>query len=293
MYLYVIYGKAVLEGEGVMDISNEKRVLQEVINIAPYIPLFIDEPVSVAVTNKEAFIFNQPCEEIPVQSTLGEPFPAGSTPGMVISSGERIRREVPPHVYGVPFMSYAIPLWEDGEVVGCLMIAKSIEKIKGVKDAISTLSEEIEQVVGVVNAITDEIQVVSENNQEIYGMMTKLLEETEKMNGILAVIDKLSNSSKMLGLNASIEAARAGQAGKGFAVVASEIERMSNNTTQSAKEIGSMLKGVDDQVNNVSEKSKATSDSVSQQAAALQEIAATIENLSANIKVIETYVQQL
>lgn len=293
MYLYVIYGKAVLEGEGVMDISNEKRVLQEVINIAPYIPLFIDEPVSVAVTNKEAFIFNQPCEEIPVQSTLGEPFPAGSTPRMVISSGERIRREVPPHVYGVPFMSYAIPLWEDGEVVGCLMIAKSIEKIKGVKDAISTLSEEIEQVVGVVNAITDEIQVVSENNQEIYGMMTKLLEETEKMNGILAVIDKLSNSSKMLGLNASIEAARAGQAGKGFAVVASEIERMSNNTTQSAKEIGSMLKGVDDQVNNVSEKSKATSDSVSQQAAALQEIAATIENLSANIKVIETYVQQL
>lgn len=276
-----------------MDISNEKRVLQEVINIAPYIPLFIDEPVSVAVTNKEAFIFNQPCEEIPVQSTLGEPFPAGSTPGMVISSRERIRREVPPHVYGVPFMSYAIPLWEDGEVVGCLMIAKSIEKIKGVKDAISTLSEEIEQVVGVVNAITDEIQVVSENNQEIYGMMTKLLEETEKMNGILAVINKLSNSSKMLGLNASIEAARAGQAGKGFAVVASEIERMSNNTTQSAKEIGSMLKGVDDQVNNVSEKSKATSDSVSQQAAALQEIAATIENLSANIKVIETYVQQL
>ena len=276
-----------------MDISNEKGILQDVINAAPYIPLFIDEPVSVAVTNTETFIFNQPCAEIPVACNLGEPFPAGSTPGLVISSRERTRREVPAHVYGVPFMSYAIPLWEDGAVVGCLMIAKSIEKIKGVKDAISTLSEEIEQVVEVVNAITDEIQVVSENNQEIYGMMTKLLEETEKMNGILAVINKLSNSSKMLGLNASIEAARAGQAGKGFAVVASEIERMSNNTTQSAKEIGSMLKGVDDQVNNVSEKSKATSDSVSQQAAALQEIAATIENLSANIKVIETYVQQL
>ena len=276
-----------------MDISNEKRILQDVINVAPYIPLFIDEPVSVAVTNTETFIYNQPCAEIPVACDLGEPFPAGSTPSMVISSRERTRREVPAHVYGVPFMSYAIPLWEDGVVVGCLMIAKSIEKIKGVKDAISTLSEEVEQVVEAVNDITDEIQVVSENNQEIYGMMTRLLEETDKMNGILAVINKLSNSSKMLGLNASIEAARAGQAGKGFAVVASEIERMSNNTTQSAKEIGSMLRGVDEQVNNVSDKSKATSDSVSQQAAALQEIAATIENLSANIKVIETYVKQL
>ena len=276
-----------------MDISNEKRILQDIINVAPYIPLFIDEPVSVAVTNTEAFIYNQPCDEIPVVCNLGEPFPAGSTPGMVVASRERTRREVPPHVYGVPFMSYAIPLWEDGEVVGCLMIAKSIEKIKGVKDAITTLAAEIEQVVDVVNAITDEIQVVSENNQEIYGMMTRLLDETAKMNGILAVINKISNSSKMLGLNASIEAARAGQAGKGFAVVAGEIERMSNNTTQSAKEIGSMLSGVDEQVNNVSEKSKATSDSVSQQAAALQEIAATIENLSANIKVIESYVKQL
>lgn len=276
-----------------MDISNEKRILQDIINAAPYIPLFIDEPVSVAVTNTEAFIYNQPCEEIPVTCTLGEPFPAGSTPGMVIASGERTRREVPPHVYGVPFMSYAIPLWEDGEVVGCLMIAKSIEKIKGVKDAIVTLSAEMEQVSEAVSGITAEIQTVSENNQEIYGMMTKLLEETEKMNGILAVINKLSNSSKMLGLNASIEAARAGTAGKGFAVVAGEIERMSNSTTQSAKEISTMLTGVDEQVNDVSDKSKATSDSIIQQAAALEEIAATMDTLNTNIKVIESYVKQL
>ena len=276
-----------------MDVSNEKAILQDIINVAPYIPLFIDEPVSVAVTNREAFIYNQPCEEIPVQSTLGEPFPAGSTPGMVIASGERTRREVPPHVYGVPFMSYAIPLWEDGEVVGCLMIAKSIEKIKGVKDAIATLSAEMEQVAEAVSGITAEIQNVSENNQEIYSMMTKLLEETEKMNGILAVINKLSNSSKMLGLNASIEAARAGTAGKGFAVVAGEIERMSNSTTQSAKEISTMLSGVDEQVNDVSDKSKSTSDSIIQQAAALEEISATMDTLNANIKVIESYVKQL
>ncbi len=276
-----------------MDISNEKAILRHFIDIAPYIPLFIDEPVSVAVTNTEAFIYNQPCEEIPVVCNLGEPFPAGSTPGMVIAARERTRREVPPHVYGVPFMSYAIPLWEDGEVVGCLMIAKSIEKIKGVKDAIATLSAEIEQVAEAVSGITAEIQNVSENNQEIYGMMTKLLEETAKMNGILAVINKISNSSKMLGLNASIEAARAGTAGRGFSVVAGEIERMSNNTTQSAKEISSMLGGVDEQVNNVSEKSKATSDSIIQQAAALEEISATMDTLNTNIKVIESYVKQL
>ena len=62
-----------------MDISNEKAILRHFVDIAPYIPLFIDEPVSVAVTNTEAFIYNQPCDEIPVVCNLGEPFPAGST----------------------------------------------------------------------------------------------------------------------------------------------------------------------------------------------------------------------
>jgi len=40
-----------------VDISQESPVLQAIIKVAPYIPMFIDEPVSVAVTNKIGFIF--------------------------------------------------------------------------------------------------------------------------------------------------------------------------------------------------------------------------------------------
>lgn len=276
-----------------MDITNESPVLQAIIKVAPYIPMFIDEPVSVAVTNKIGFIFNQPCKEIPLSSPLGEPFPEGSTPLLVMQSGERTVREVPAKVYGIPFKSYAIPLREDGEVVGCLMIAKSIETIRSVKDAISSLSEEVEQVMEAVNEITDGVQVASENNQTVFGLMDNLLTETRKMNEILAVINKFSNSTKILGLNASIEAARAGTAGKGFSVVAQEIERLSGNTTESAREIGAMVGGIELQVNDISEKSKETTDAFTQQAASLQEIAATIENLNSNVKVIESYINRL
>ena len=276
-----------------MDISNESPVLQAIIKVAPYIPMFIDEPVSVAVTNTESFIYNQPCEAIPVACNLGAPFPEGSTPLLVMQSGELTVREVPAKVYGVPFKSYAIPLRENGEVAGCLMIAKSIETIRSVKDAITSLSDEIEQVMEAVNEITDGVQVASENNQTVFGLMGNLLEETQKMNEILAVINKFSNSTKILGLNASIEAARAGTAGKGFSVVAHEIERLSGNTTESAREIGTMLGGIELQVNDISEKSRETTDAFTQQAASLQEIAATIQNLNANVKVIESYIKQL
>ena len=276
-----------------MDISNESPILQAIVKVAPYIPLFIDEPVSVAVTNTYGFIFNQPCEAIPLSCELGAPFPEGSTPLLVIQSGERTVREVPAKVYGVPFKSYAIPLREGDEVVGCLMIAKSIETIKSVKDAITSLSEEIGQVVTAVNEITEGVQLASGNNQMVFGLMGSLLDETKKMNDILAVINKFSNSTKILGLNASIEAARAGTAGKGFSVVAQEIERLSGNTTQSAKEISDMLGGIEGQVNDISEKSKETTDAFTQQAASLEEIAATIENLNENVKVIASYIQQL
>ena len=276
-----------------MDISNESRVLQQFVEMAPYIPMFIEEPVSVAITNREAFIYNQPCPELPVKCDLGVPFPDGNTPSMVMKSGEKIVREVSEKVYGIPFKSYAIPLKENGRVVGCLMIAKSITVIKNSKEAIANLSDEIEQVTVAVNEIAEGVQKSSENNHEVYRLMGALLEETEKMNHILTAINKLSNSTKILGLNASIESARAGAAGRGFSVVAKEIERLSSSTTQSAKEIGEMLGSIEVQLNNISERSKETTDTFMQQAASLEEIAATMENLNTNVKVIDDYVQQL
>ena len=259
-----------------MDISNESKVLQHFVEMAPYIPMFIEEPVSVAITNREAFIYNQPCAELPVTCELGKPFPEGNTPSLVMKSGEKMVREVSEKVYGIPFKSYAIPLKENDRVVGCLMIAKSITVIKNSKEAIANLSDEINQVTSAVNEIADGVQNSSESNHEVYRLMGALLEETQKMNHILTAINKLSNSTKILGLNASIESARAGAAGRGFSVVAKEIERLSSSTTQSAKEIGDMLGSIEEQLNNISEKSRETTDTFMQQAASLEEIAATM-----------------
>ena len=276
-----------------MDISGESKVLQEFVRMAPYIPMFIDEPVSVAITNKEAFIFNQPCKELPVQSELGKPFPEGNTPSLVMKSGEMMVREVSEKVYGIPFKSYAIPLREDGEIVGCLMLAKSITVIKKSKQAISDLSQEVEQMTDVINDITEGVQQTSENTYVVNQLIEELLKETEKMNSILASINKLSNSTKILGLNASIEAARAGVAGRGFSIVAKEIDRLSNNTTQSAMAIAQMLTSIDMQLNKIGEKSQETTDTFMQQAASLEEIAASMDTLNSNVKVIEDYIHQL
>ena len=71
-------------------------------------------------------------------------------------------REVSAEVYGIPFKSYAIPLKENGRVVGCLMIAKSIEVIKKTKNAMGDLSQEMSQITDTVNHIT----AVSQNSRK-------------------------------------------------------------------------------------------------------------------------------
>lgn len=276
-----------------MDLLNECSMLQNFVKMAPYIPLFIDEPVSVAITNREAFIFNQPCDEIPVTCVLGKPFPEDATPLIVIETEKMMVREVSEKVYGVPFMSYAIPIKENGEVVGCLMIAKSITKVAHVRQTIADLSESIEQISCTVNGITGEVQESTKSNNEVLGLMNQLLSETERINHILELINKLSNSTKILGLNAAIEAARAGEAGKGFAVVAKEIERLSNNTNQAAKEIGEMLNSIEERLGNISNRTQQTTDTFMGQAVSLEEISKTISKLTSDIKVFETYVQQL
>lgn len=276
-----------------MDISGERKILQEFIKMAPYIPSFIDEPVSVAITNREAFIYNQSCAELPVSFELGKPFPEGNTPSLAMKSGEVMVREVSEKVYGIPFKSYAIPIRENGEIVGCLMLAKSITVVKNSKKAISDLSEEVNEITGVINEITNDVQKSSENTYEVNKLIDELLLETEKMNSILATINKLSNSTKILGLNASIESARAGEAGRGFSVVAQEIGRLSANTTQAALEIAQMLTSIEAQLQAIGNKSQETTDNFMQQAASLQEIAASMDNLNSNVKVIDDYMKQL
>ena len=67
--------------------------------------------------------------------------------------------------------------------------------------------------------------------------------------GIVGTIEEISNEINLLSLNASIESARAGEAGRGFAVVAEQIKELSNQTSDSVKQINSLIEDLTDTVN--------------------------------------------
>ena len=96
--------------------------------------------------------------------------------------------------------------------------------------------------------------------------ITELSQAASRIGDVVKLITAIAEQTNLLALNATIEAARAGEAGRGFAVVASEVKALAAQTAKATDEITTQIAGM--QV--------ATQDSVS----AIKEISATIARIS-------------
>ncbi len=144
----------------------------------------------------------------------------------------------------------------------------SINKVISEIGNYSALAEEVfantehsgEIAVGTLNtaysgteAVNDSVNAMKEiENAVIYAksVVHNLNKKSERINEILNVINNISSNTNLLALNASIEAARAGDAGRGFAVVANEVKKLADNSSQSTKEIGGIIKEINTEIDN-------------------------------------------
>lgn len=81
-----------------------------------------------------------------------------------------------------------------------------------------------------------------------------MVEEVKNIEGVLAFIVSISEQTNLLSLNASIEAARAGDAGRGFAVVAGEVSNLASQTHSSTEDINKVILRIRNYVEETREK---------------------------------------
>jgi len=121
------------------------------------------------------------------------------------------------------------------------------------KNATSVSSETIVAMndgVKIVKELIEKSTIVNENSKSVEKSMIQLKDNTSKIQSITKVITGISNQTNILSLNASIESARAGEAGKGFAVVANEIRNLATQSGDSAEEITTIVKTLQEMVDN-------------------------------------------
>ncbi|APU60094.1 methyl-accepting chemotaxis protein [Clostridium botulinum] len=132
-----------------------------------------------------------------------------------------------------------------------------------------------------------EVKNVSLTNSYILENVEKTNNEAKNTDEILEFVKNIANKTNLLGLNAAIEAVRAGESGKGFNVVATEIRKLSKSSAESIKKIENIIKNIQFSVSNITKNINQINVSFKEQASEFEEINATIENLTSTAKSLE------
>ena len=176
------------------------------------------------------------------------------------------------------------------------------EHVREVDDEIQTFSATTEEVAASVETISTQsadtadlateseesttellrtVEDVAEASDRMASDAENLADRVEEIDEVVALIDDIADQINILALNASIEAARAGDAGEGFAVVADEVKSLASESKTEADRIEGL-------VESISEIATDTIDGIEQTTERVEEIETQIEAVNENQREIQS-----
>lgn len=169
-------------------------------------------------------------------------------------------------------------------------------------EAVASAAEELAASIAEISSHVDQSAEIAKSAasqaEQSRAVVESLSEAAKKVGEVVGLINDIAEQTNLLALNATIEAARAGEAGKGFAVVASEVKNLANQTQGSTAsitgEVNGMLEVTSDAVKaitsiidtiaNINEKSEEISAAVQSQDQATREIASNVTEAAAGAR---------
>ncbi|WP_422377617.1 methyl-accepting chemotaxis protein [Roseibium sp.] len=163
----------------------------------------------------------------------------------------------------------------------------NVQTIAAATEELSASVQEVGRQVGdTLTRVEEASGATRTSNEQIRGLSAS----AERIGAVVQLIQDIAEQTNLLALNATIEAARAGEAGKGFAVVASEVKSLAGQTAKATDEISSQvteiqqathaaveaISGIMTMMEDVNETAAAMASSVEQQAEATSEISSGV-----------------
>jgi len=131
------------------------------------------------------------------------------------------------------------------------IVSSTTEKTMVATDVSKEALEAINKGNEIITETMSSIQLIRAAVQVINRRMKLLSEKLMEIGTISSIISEIANRTNLLALNASLEAARAGEEGKGFIVIAEEIRGLADRTAKSSKNISEILTSIQEEASLV------------------------------------------
>lgn len=267
---------------------NEDNIFEALGKVLPLIQEILPMDAMLGVSDKEKFLYYLPGKDIKINVSPGDPVPSQSGLMKCQKAGEKISQIISKEVYGIPVKASTIPLRDkDGVIIGAFSLGLSIETQQTLHEAAQTIASTTEEINSTAQELASTATQLAEYLNSLRKSSENVISEIEKTDEILQFVKEVAKNSNLLGLNATIEAARAGEYGLGFVVVAEEIQEMSNKSAKAVKDIKNILLSIRNSVSNIAETLIETAQIGEHQAAATEEISASMEQLAESANNVE------
>jgi uncharacterized protein YukE len=273
-------------------IGNE--LMQALIVITPWIAEILQVDMGFSVTDKEKFIVQQDGKTVKLNISPGDAVSPKSAMAEAMKTKKHTFKNMDASLYGIPVRIYGFPILnEHKNVIGSVGIAKNIDTWLGLNNSAEILLDSSNEVGKIIDQFIEIASQLNEDSEILQIKADEMNTKFKKTNQILESIKSISSQTKLIGLNAAIEAARIGEAGRGFGVVADEIRKLSGESNDASVEIKKTLGDLQAELQKITEEITSINNTVISQLEKAREINSRMEKYEEISKLLLKYSNEL